>query len=304
MLILKKFVFLAVAFICFLPVVSAPVALLLGIVSAQWPGNPFGTYNKKLTAILLQVSIVALGFGMNFQSALKAGADGFLFTVISIAVTILAGMVLGFLFKTGFKTSYLVSSGTAICGGSAIAAVAPVIDADENQVSVALGIVFILNAVALFLFPVIGDFAKMSQSEFGLWAAIAIHDTSSVVGAASKFGSEALEVATTVKLARALWIIPLTIITAMILRSKGRVKVPYFIFGFILAMIAGTYIEALGKFSQVAYQSGRSLLNVSLFLIGSGLSFSRLKAIGISPFLQGICLWILISTITFLVIIS
>ncbi len=297
----QRFIFLVAAFFCLTPLVSAPIALFLGILAAQWPGNPFGTANKRITTILLQVSIVALGFGMNFESALQAGADGFLFTILSIIGTIGAGLLLGYYVKSGFKTSFLVSSGTAICGGSAIAAVAPVINADENQVSVSLGIVFILNAIALFIFPPIGKAFEMTGQQFGMWAAIAIHDTSSVVGAASRFGEGALEVATTVKLARALWIIPLTLASAVIFRSKGKIKFPYFIIGFILAMIAGTYfIEE--KISDAFYFSGRSLLNVTLFLIGSGLSFTRLKAIGIRPFLQGIILWLLISLVTFLLI--
>ena len=302
MSLFRRFIFFIAAFLCFTPLVSAPVALLLGILSAQWPGNPFGAYNKKLTTILLQVAIVALGFGLNFTSALKAGSNGFVFTIISIASTIVGGLMLGFLFKSGFKTSFLVSSGTAICGGSAIAAVAPVVNADENQISISLGIVFILNAIALFVFPPIGKAFEMTGDQFGMWAAIAIHDTSSVVGAASKFGNNSLEVATTVKLARALWIIPLVLVTALIFRSKGKIKFPYFILGFVVAMMAGTYITSIKEFSGIIYSSGRSILNVCLFLIGSGLSYSRLKSIGYRPLLQGIVLWLLISSITFVVI--
>ena len=210
----RQVIFAVAVILCLTPLVSPPVALLLGLGIALFVGHPFLHLNHKATQILLQVSVVGLGFGMNAGSALKAGKEGFLFTVASIAGTLTAGLLLGKWMGVEKKTSLLISGGTAICGGSAIAALAPVIKAGERQVSVALGAVFILNSVALFLFPVIGHLLGLSQMQFGLWSAIAIHDTSSVVGAAGKYGPEALQVATTVKLARALWIIPVSLVAA------------------------------------------------------------------------------------------
>ncbi|HRN94772.1 MAG TPA: putative sulfate exporter family transporter, partial [Chitinophagales bacterium] len=194
----RKVIFILAVVFCLSPIASPPIALLLGIVLAQLIGHPFLQYNSKTVRLLLQVSVVGLGFGMNVNTALKAGKEGFLFTVVSIFGTLILGYFLGKLFKINEKTSFLVSTGTAICGGSAIAAVSPVIKAEEKQISVALGIVFILNSVALLVFPMVGKQLQLSQADFGLWSAIAIHDTSSVVGAASVYGNEALQIATTV----------------------------------------------------------------------------------------------------------
>ncbi len=224
----------------------------MGLIVAQFIGHPFLHLNQKAIHLLLQVSVVGLGFGMNVHSALKAGKQGIIFTIVSIFGTLILGWLLGKLFKIDKKTSLLVSTGTAICGGSAIAAISPVINAEEKQISVALGTIFILNSIALFIFPLIGHFFHLSETQFGLWCAIAIHDTSSVVGAASKYGSHALEVATTVKLARALWIIPLSIGAAIIYRNKStKVKIPWFIGFFILSMIVNTYVPAVQKIAPV-----------------------------------------------------
>jgi uncharacterized integral membrane protein (TIGR00698 family) len=242
----RQLVFIIFVVLCLTPWMSAPMALLLGLIVAQFIGHPFLHLNQKATSLLLQFSVVGLGFGMNVSSALKAGKEGVLFTIISIFGTLFLGTILGRLFKTDKNTSYLISAGTAICGGSAIAAISPVINAEEKQISVALGTVFILNSVALFVFPEIGHVLHLSETQFGLWCAIAIHDTSSVVGAASKYGPHALEVATTVKLARALWIIPVALGTTFLFKSKSKkIKVPYFIVLFMVALLLNTYVPLI-----------------------------------------------------------
>lgn len=233
---------------------------------------------------------------MNVQSALKAGSEGFAFTIISISVTLLLGFIFGRLLKIEKKTSWLIASGTAICGGSAIAAVSPVIKAGQKQISVALGVVFILNSAALFLFPVIGHRLGLSQQEFGLWSAIAIHDTSSVVGAAGSYGDKALEIATTVKLARALWIIPVAFLSAFLFKSKGtKIKVPYFIGLFIIAMLVNTYVPGINEVNAVIVYIAKAGLTLTLFLIGSSLTRGVLQAVGLKPFALGIVLWTVIS---------
>ncbi len=295
----RKAAFLLVAVICLLPFVSAPVALLIGILFANTLGNPFQQGSAKATKMLLQVSVVGLGFGMNVHAAVKAGQEGILFTVASIFGTLILGYGLGKLFKIDRKTSLLISSGTAICGGSAIAAISPVIHANEKQLSVSLGTIFILNALALFLFPAVGHYLKLSQEQFGLWAAIAIHDTSSVVGAAGKYGAQALTIATTIKLARALWIIPVSLGIAMAFRNtSGKIKIPWFIGFFILAMVLNTYVPAISLAGPYLVAIAKAGLTLTLFLIGSGLSFATLKVVGIRPLLQGILLWAAISAIS------
>jgi uncharacterized integral membrane protein (TIGR00698 family) len=292
----RKVLFILCLLFCLTPLASPPLALLLGILIAWFSGHPWQHMNKKATTILLQVSVVGLGFGMNIQTAMKAGKEGFVFTVVSIAATLVVGALLGKLLKIDKKASHLISSGTAICGGSAIAAVAPVIRADEQQISVALGIVFILNSIALFIFPVIGHALDLSQHEFGLWSAIAIHDTSSVVGAASRYGAEALEVATVVKLTRALWIIPVALGTAFFFKNpQQKIKIPYFIGWYVVAMCINTYVPAIHPVSPYIVSLAKIGLTVTLFLIGAGLSRKNMAAVGIRPFIQGIILWVLIS---------
>ena len=288
----REVIFLLAVVFCLSPLISPPIALLMGLVIAQFIGHPYLKMNHRATHILLQVSVVGLGFGMNVTSALKAGKQGLLFTVVSILGTLGIGFLLGKLFKIEKVTSYLISAGTAICGGSAIAAISPVIKAEEKQISVALGTIFILNSIALFLFPVIGHWLHLSQTQFGLWAAIAIHDTSSVVGAAGKYGSQALEVATTVKLARALWIIPVAFVSTLLFSNKSsKVKIPYFIGLFVLAMMANTYIPGIKIFSRYAVVIAKSGLTLTLFLIGCGLSRKVLQSVGFKPLIQGILLW-------------
>ncbi|MDN3546769.1 YeiH family protein [Mucilaginibacter aquaedulcis] len=293
---IRIIIFSACIVLCLTPFVSPAIALLMGLIIAQFTGHPYLHLNHKATHVLLQISVVGLGFGMNVHSALQAGKEGILFTIASITGTLIFGYLMGKWFRIEKKTSFLISSGTAICGGSAIAAISPVIKAEEKQISVALGCVFILNSIALFIFPVIGHHLNLSQTQFGLWCAIAIHDTSSVVGAASKYGPHALEVATTVKLARALWIIPVAFISSFIFKNNSKnISIPYFIGVFILAMIANAYIPAISAISPYFVKIAKAGLTLTLFLIGAGLSRTVLLAVGFRPLFQGVLLWIAIS---------
>jgi uncharacterized integral membrane protein (TIGR00698 family) len=299
----QQIIFVALLLFCLTSVVSPPIALLLGLIVANLSGHPFLHLNHKATNILLQVSVVGLGFGMNLNSALSAGKEGFIFTILSIFSTLILGTFLGKWLKIEKKTSHLISCGTAICGGSAIAAIAPVIKSDEKQTSIALGVIFILNSVALFLFPAVAHWLDLSQKEFGLWCAIAIHDTSSVVGAASKFGPEALQIATTVKLARALWIIPVALLTAVIFKNKSnRIKIPYFIGLFILAMTMNTYVSQTAIVAPYLVSVAKIGLTLTLFLIGAGLNRNILKSVGVKPLFQGLLLWVFIAIGTLLTI--
>ena len=284
------------AALCFFPIVSPPIALFLGIIFVNIFGQVFNA--DKIIKIVLQVSIVGLGFGINLKQALQAGSEGFLFTVFSITLIVVLGIVLGYIFRIDKIITQLISFGTAICGGSAIAAIAPILKADGKQTSVSLGIIFLLNALALFIFPEIGQYFHLSQNQFGIWSAIAIHDTSSVVGAASKYGHEALQTATTVKLARALWIIPISFMLSFLNKSGGKVKIPYFIGFFILAILVNSYFPAIKEVTNYVVDFSKSSLKVALFLIGTGLSFQNLKNIGIKPLLLGIILWVVISVIS------
>ena len=284
------------AALCFFPVVSPPIALFLGIIFVNIFGQVFNA--DKIIKIVLQVSIVGLGFGINLKQALQAGSEGFLFTVFSITLIVVLGIVLGYIFRIDKIITQLISFGTAICGGSAIAAIAPILKADGKQTSVSLGIIFLLNALALFIFPEIGQYFHLSQNQFGIWSAIAIHDTSSVVGAASKYGHEALQTATTVKLARALWIIPISFMLSFLNKSGGKVKIPYFIGFFVLAILVNSYFPVIKEVTDYVVDFSKSSLKVALFLIGTGLSFQNLKNIGIKPLLLGIILWVVISVIS------
>lgn len=294
--VFQKTVFFICLLLCCTSFIASGLALFLGICIAQLIGHPYLKYNHKATHFLLQFSVVGLGFGMNAHNAIAAGKGGIMFTVFSIFSTLIFGYFLGKILKTEIKTSFLINSGTAICGGSAIAAIAPVIKADEKQISVALGCIFILNAVALFIFPVIGRSLDLSQTEFGTWCAIAIHDTSSVVGASGKYGNKALEVATTIKLARALWIIPLALVSGFFFKNKSKkIKIPYFIGFFILAMLFNTYIPEFKMINSLIVKIAKIGLTVTLFFIGAGLSRSVIKIVGIKPLLQSFLLWIFIS---------
>ena len=277
---------------------TPPVALFLGLAFALLCGQAHPKFNKKTSKYLLQYSVVGLGFGMNLHAALASGKEGMEFTILSVVGTMLIGWFIGRkVLKVDRDTSYLISSGTAICGGSAIAAVGPVLRAKDSEMSVALGTIFVLNAIALFVFPVIGHWLGMSQHEFGTWAAIAIHDTSSVVGAGAAYGEEALKVATTIKLTRALWIIPLAFVTSFLFKSKGqKVSIPWFIFFFILAMVVNTYMLAgVPQVGQIINHIARKGLTITLFFIGASLSRDVLKSVGVKPLVQGVLLWMVIS---------
>ncbi|MGO4773028.1 YeiH family protein [Flavobacterium sp. W22_SRS_FK3] len=293
---LQQIIFVAVILLCLFSIISPPIALLLGVLIVNVFGNPFVAFNHKAVTFLLQFSVVGLGFGMNASSAISAGKEGFLLTIFSIFSTLVFGTLLGKWLNTEKKTSHLISCGTAICGGSAIAAISPVIKSNENQTSIALGVVFILNSIALFAFPYIGHLLDLSQKDFGLWCAVAIHDTSSVVGAANKYGAEALQIATTVKLARALWIIPISILTAVIFKNKNsKIKIPYFIGLFVLAMLFNTYLPAIAIIAPKIVGIAKIGLTITLFLIGATLNSCTLKSVGVKPLLQGVFLWVFIA---------
>lgn len=278
--------------------VSPPIALLGGLVYGFIVAHPFHVESKRLAEFLLQASVVALGFGMNLREVLHAGRSGFLYTAVGISVAMLIGVGLGYLIHVGKKSAFLISAGTAICGGSAIAAVGPIAGASEEEMGVSLGTVFILNSVALFLFPVIGHVFHMTQAQFGLWSALAIHDTSSVVGTTAKYGSLALAIGTTIKLARAMWIVPLSLLTAITLKSKARIRWPWFILVFCLAALLNTLLPAFHQAFGVLNHLGKVGLTVTLFLIGTGLNKETLRHVGLRPLLQGLALWIIISIST------
>ena len=278
--------------------VSPPLALLGGLIYGFTLAHPFHVESKRLAKFLLQASVVALGFGMNLHQVIHAGRSGFLYTAISITLAMLLGLALGYFIQVGKKSAFLISAGTAICGGSAIAAVGPIADANEEEMAVSMGTVFILNSVALFLFPLLGFALHMSQEQFGLWSALAIHDTSSVVGAAAKYGPTALSIATTVKLARALWIVPLSFVTAVALKSKARIQWPWFILFFCLAALLNSLLPAFSTAFRALNHPGKIGLTVTLFLIGTGLNKQTLQRVGLRPLLQGLTLWIIVGTAT------
>lgn len=289
---LAKILFALGVLLSFTGYVSPPVALIAGILFGLSFTHPYISESRGIARILLQSSVVALGFGMNLHEVLKAGRSGFAYTALGISFVLLVGLTLGRALQVQGKCSFLISSGTAICGGSAIAAVAPIVEADEHEMAVSLGTVFILNSVALLIFPPIGSALHMSQGQFGLWSALAIHDTSSVVGAASKYGAQALVVGTTVKLARALWIVPLALATAAIKHHRSRISFPWFILFFILAAVLNTYVRMVTHLSAQLFTIGRLGLTATLFLIGSGISRATLKEVGWRPMLQGVLLWL------------
>jgi uncharacterized integral membrane protein (TIGR00698 family) len=275
--------------------VSPPLALAVGLIYGLSFVHPYHLDAKKLTGFLLQASIVGLGFGMNLNEVIRAGRTGFVYTAFSIAFALAAGLALGHLFKVQRNSSFLISTGTAICGGSAIAAVGPVLNAGDEEMAVSLGTVFVLNSIALFLFPAIGYALHLSQAEFGLWSALAIHDTSSVVGATAKYGSQALTIGTTIKLARALWIVPVAFAVALLKKTDTRVRWPWFILLFCLAAVAATYLPWFASLYPKLSALGKTGLTVTLYLIGTGISKPTLKQVGARPLLQGILLWAVVA---------
>ena len=287
-------------------VVGGPVfAILIGMVIAlfwkdQKSAKSGTTYTSKK---ILQLAVVLLGFGMNLSSVLQVGGQSLPIIVSTIATSLIVAFALYKALHMDSNISTLIGVGSSICGGSAIAAVAPVIDADENQTSLSLATIFILNAVALFVFPVIGHWLGMGQTQFGTWAAIAIHDTSSVVGAGAAYGEEALKVATTVKLTRALWIIPLSLVSALIFRQKGKkIQIPWFIFWFVVAMLVNTYCNLPTQLTHGISVAARCGLSATLFLIGGGLSIEVIRKVGLKPLVLGIILWAVISVASLAVI--
>jgi len=298
-------VYLLFAIFCLTSYATPPLALFLGLIFALTLGNPFPLFTKKVSKYLLQISVVGLGFGMNLQESLKAGSDGVIFTIVSVASVMFLGIVVGKWFKVSKVSSYLIASGTAICGGSAIAAVGPIAKADESEMSVSLATIFVLNAIALFLFPVLGHWLELTQQQFGMWAAIAIHDTSSVVGAGATYGEQALKVATTVKLTRALWIIPLSIFTSFYFKSKGdKVTIPWFILFFIVAMIVNSFNVVPVIIAHGIVAIAKQGLTLTLFFIGAGLSRKVIKSVGAKPMILGVILWAFIAVISLLFIYS
>ncbi len=300
-------------YICGTQLITPALALFLGLAFAICCGTPCPKFNKKLSKYLLQASVVGLGFGMNLIQSLKSGADGMVFTVVSVIGVMIIGVWLGRYMGIDRKTSYLISSGTAICGGSAIAAVGGVLKAKENEMAVSLGVIFILNAVALFIFPPMGHFFGLSQTQFGTWAAIAIHDTSSVVGAGEAYGAQACELATLIKCTRALWIIPLAFFTIWWNRKdnhaqsgKAKVSIPWFILLFVVAMIINTYTPEswnLTGLYNVIVDIAKQALIVVLFAIGAGLSLKVVRSVGVRPMVQALTLWIIIGVTSLLVVI-
>jgi len=293
-------------------IVSPPIALALGILFGFTVEHPFPSESSSLAKLLLQLSVIALGFGMNLKQVVHAGRSGFIYTAVSISLAIALGLLLGKLLGIGGKASFLITAGTAICGGSAIAAIAPITDASEEEISVSMGTVFLLNSVALLIFPAIGYALHLSQNQFGLWTALAIHDTSSVVGAAAKYGNQALAIGTTVKLARALWIVPVSLITAGFMArlagksreagSSMKVKMPWFILFFCLAAAIHTYVPRFTSTYGALSHLGKIGLTATLFLIGTSLSRKIVRQVGIRPFLQGVGLWIVMACASLLFI--
>lgn len=279
-------------------VFSPPLALAAGLIYGLSLAHPFHLDSKRLSKFLLQLSVVLLGFGMNLSQVLKAGKSGFVYTAIGITFALSLGIFLGRVLGVGKTQAFLIAAGTAICGGSAIAALGPVAKADDEEMAVSMGAVFILNSVALFVFPVVGAWAGLTQQQFGLWSALAIHDTSSVVGAAAKYGAVALSIAVTVKLARALWIVPLALGTAARSRSKAKVQWPWFILYFCLAAVVNSYFPMLHSFCARLSDLGRAGLSVTLFLIGTGISRETLKQVGPRPLIQGLVLWVIVASAT------
>ena len=306
----RETIFIILLFL--VPFLTPATALLSGLIVAFTVGNPFVQHNKVFTKILLQASVVGLGFGMNLTEAMEAGKTGFVFTIFSIALTMGLGLWIGKLLKVNAGTRTLVSGGTAICGGSAIAAIAPVIKAKDNDMTVALGTIFALNAIALFIFPPLGNLLGMNDTEFGYWCAIAIHDTSSVVGAAAERSELALQIATTTKLIRALWIIPLTLIISVVYNKynkeeegdKGKIAIPWFIFLYVIAMVIATYIPQGAELYAKTVGIARYGMIYTLFLIGSGLSWESLKQVGVRPILLGVILWVVISVVSAITILN
>jgi uncharacterized integral membrane protein (TIGR00698 family) len=285
-------------------ILSPPLALAAGIAYGLSVAHGYHLEARRLSKFLLQASVVCLGFGMNLSQVISVGRSGFIYTAVGITFALLIGSALAALLRVGRTPGFLISAGTAICGGSAIAALAPVTGASDEAIAVAMGTVFVLNSVALFIFPVIGHALHLSQDQFGLWSALAIHDTSSVVGAAARYGTVALAIATTVKLTRALWIVPVAIGTALLRRSKAKIHLPWFILFFCLAAVCASYAPVLHPQYLELARLGKLGLGVTLFLIGTTISRQTLKEVGARPLIQGVVLWVIVGTVSLLMILK
>ena len=298
-----KTIFLVAVVLASSGLVSPSLALVGGLIYGLTLVHPYQAESKQLAKLLLQTSVVLFGFGMNLGQVMRTGRAGFLYTATGISLTLALGWIGGRLIKIPQRQSFLISAGTAICGGSAIAALGPVMSASEEEMAVSLGTVFVLNSVALIAFPLIGNALHLTQTQFGLWAALAIHDTSSVVGASAKYGNLALAVGTTVKLARALWIVPVSLAAAAINRarnantsqSRARIQWPWFILFFSVAAIFNTYVPIFSSFYPALNRLGKAGLIVTLFLIGSGINKYTLGRVGARPLIQGIALWVVVA---------
>ena len=302
---LQALLFVIIIVLAFVGKVSSPLALILGFLFTLSLGNPFPEYSKKAIQYFLKLSVIGLGFGMSVLETIQISKDGFLITALSILLTISLGLLFIKLFNIEKKLGFLIASGTSICGGSAIAAISPVIDADHKTISMSIGVIFLLNSIALLIFPTLGHFFDLTKTQFGVWAAIAIHDTSSVVGAALEYGNKALQVATTVKLARTLWIIPLSFFAILLFKTKTqKVKIPFFILGFIIAMILNSYHVVPEVVSTSIVSFSKKLLIVTLFLVGANLTISDLKNTGLKPLFFSVLLWIIISAFSLIFILN
>lgn len=303
--IFPKTVYLLIIILVLLGIINSPTALLLGFIYTLIFKNPFSAYSHKAIHYFLKISVVGLGFGMLINQTLETSKEGLGLTIYSIVLTVFLGLLLTRLFKLDLKLGHLILSGTAICGGSAIAAISPVINAKSKTISIALGIVFLLNSIALFVFPVVGHLLHLTQEQFGLWCAIAIHDTSSVVGAALGYGDEALRIATTVKLSRTLWIVPLSIFSMFLFKTKGeKIKVPYFIVLFIVAIVINSYHVLPAPATHFIVLIAKRLLIITLFLVGTSISINDLKSTGLKPILLSITLWAFISLFSLIYILN
>lgn len=301
----SKVIFIIILLLCLLGVLNSPLALLTGFIFTILFGNPFLNQSQKGIQYLLKIAVVGLGFGMSLIETLETSLEGLSLTTLSIFLTVALGLLVGKYMQLDKKLSHLITSGTSICGGSAIAAVSPIIKAEPKTISIALGIVFFLNSVALFIFPGLGHYFNLSQSDFGLWCAVAIHDTSSVVGAALQYGEEALLIATTVKLSRTLWIIPLSIFSMFLFKNKtDKIKIPWFILGFIVAILINSYDLIPNNWSTNIVFVSKRLLILTLFLVGTTLSIKQLKETGLKPFLFAVVLWVFISSLSLLYILK
>ncbi len=281
------------------PYVSAPIALVMGFLFTNILGHPLPKLSGGVTSFLLKASVVGLGFGMNVHSALEVGRDGLLLTAGTISIVLILGYLVGGALKIPRRLSHLTASGTSICGGSAIAAVAPAVGATQGETTLALGVIFLLNSIALLIFPPLGHLLGMSDHQFGMWCAMAIHDTSSVVGAASAYSEEALQIATTVKLARALWIIPVSILSAYLFRCKdSKISIPWFILYFVAAMTLNSYVPKIEVIGDFIYHISKEMLVVTLFLIGSSLSLKSMREVGVRPLALGVILWVVVSVLS------